>query len=117
MQQTVVAVKSQQKGTDHALASGVTKATYNTISCADLFYLHRSGAFAGSVLGVETFRDYTIKVASGFSKPIACNPVISSGRGKAYISCGSQIRTCKSFEKLATLAQSLFQIRPLILTE
>src|SRR5436190_18489743 len=86
MQQTVVAVKSQQKRTDHALASGVTKATYNTISCADLFYLHRSGAFARSVWSVQAFRDDAVKIAARFPKPIARNLVISRCRRKVVCS-------------------------------
>ena len=80
MQQTVFAVKSEKKRTDYVFAGGVTKATYNTIGSADLFYLYRCSAFARRVRRVEMFSNNAVKIASGFAEPIVRNMVISRGR-------------------------------------
>src|SRR5436309_10194242 len=105
MQQAVLAVESEQKRTDHAFPSRITKSADNTVGCADSFYFHRRGAFSRSIRSVQTFCDDAIKIASSFSEPIGRNTVFSRCRRKAYVFRSPQIRTREFFKKLAPLAQ------------
>src|SRR4051794_40314332 len=85
VQQTVIAVKAEQKRTDYSLAGRVTKSANYAIGCADLFYFHRRGAFTRSVRGIEAFCDDAIQVAACFCEPTGRNAVISRGRGEPHL--------------------------------
>ena len=78
MQQTVVAVKSEQKRTDHACASRVTESAYHAINCSNLFYLNRGGAFSRGVRSVQALSNDAVKIATRFLKPTARNAIITS---------------------------------------
>ncbi len=66
MKQAIVTVKPEQKRTDEARATRVTKSANDAIGRADLLYLDCCGALTRSVGSIETFRDNAVKIAAGF---------------------------------------------------
>ena len=88
MEQSVVAVKSEQKGTDHARASRVTKATYDAISGSHSFHLYGCSAFSRRVGSVEAFSKDAVKIAPGFpGNQLFATRVISRSRRESYVLC------------------------------
>src|SRR5438874_577374 len=87
----------------------MSKSAHNTVSCADLFYLNRGGAFARSVRSVETFRNHPIKIAASFFEPRSSGSVISRRRRKAQSFGELKIRPCELFQKIPAFVQRLFQ--------
>src|SRR5438445_62726 len=117
MEQTIFSIQSEQKRTDHARATRVTKSAHDAVGRANLLYLHRCRALARSICSVETFRDDTVQIASGFSKPIARNSVISSRRRKSDVFRRAQIRMRESFEPPPPVTQTVLQVRLPIFSE
>src|SRR5436190_14453377 len=73
MEQAVVSVEAEQKRTDDALASRVTKSADHTIGCADLLHLNCCSAFTGRISSIEVFGDNAIKIAAGLLEPFVRN--------------------------------------------
>ena len=80
MEQTIFSVEAEQKRTDYALASRVTKSADHTIGCADLLHLDRCGALPRSVRSIKPFGDNAIKIATGSLKPFIRSVTISGRR-------------------------------------